>query len=211
MDLEFPKDHPLYGRRILKLFSDEALLESYKYEDMVDAKFDLALFEELRAAKLEKDEQNLCLDSEQASEVKKPERKKPNSKEPTAKRAKVGKGKNVNESNAENEEATGEKRRSLTEEAKYHSLVRVFERRPEYTKAMELYAAAAAASAAAAKEAAVKWMALIEEEKKAMHLYNAATAENEDQEGYDKEDKEGQSDDKEAPAPGEVEELTDEE
>jgi hypothetical protein len=30
-------------------------------------------------------------------------RKKPNSKEPTAKRAKVGKGKNVNESNAENE------------------------------------------------------------------------------------------------------------
>jgi hypothetical protein len=55
-------------------YSDEARLELYKYEDMVDAKFDVCLFEDLRAAKLEKDEQNLCLDSEQASEVKKPER-----------------------------------------------------------------------------------------------------------------------------------------
>jgi len=55
-------------------YSDEARLELYKYEDMVDAKFDVCLFEDLREAKLEKDEQNLCLDSEQASEVKKPER-----------------------------------------------------------------------------------------------------------------------------------------
>lgn len=146
---------------------------------------------------------------EQAAEVKKPERKKPNSKEPNAKRAKVGKGKKVKDPNAPKRPPTAffvfmDEFRKIFKEAN-----------PDSKDVKRV-----------GKEAGEKWRSLTEEEKKpyldkvvelkaeyekAMELYNAATAESEDQEGSDKEDKEGQSDDKEAAAAGEVEELTDEE
>ncbi|XP_004497257.1 high mobility group B protein 7-like isoform X2 [Cicer arietinum] len=137
---------------------------------------------------------------EQAAEVKKPERKKPKSKEPSAKRAKVGKEKKIKDPNMPKRPPTA-----------------FFVFMDDFRKTFKEANPDSKDVKRVGKEAGEKWRAMTDEEKKpyldrvvelkaeyekAMETYNAA--EN-DQEASD------EKSDKEAPATGEMEELTDEE
>lgn len=136
---------------------------------------------------------------EQPTEVKKPERKKPKSKEPKAKRTKVENGKEAKDPNRPKRPQTAfflfldDFRKTFKEE------------NPDSKDVKRV-----------GKEAGEKWRSMTDEEKKpyldknlelkaeyekAMESYNAA--EDEEQEGSDKSDKDA--------TVGEVEELTDEE
>ncbi|CAL5210229.1 unnamed protein product [Lathyrus oleraceus] len=138
-----------------------------------------------------------------AAEAKKPERKKPSTKEPVAKRAKGGKDKKekkVKDPNMPKRPATA-----------------FFVFMDDFRKTFKEANPDSKDVKRVAKEGGEKWKSLTDEEKKpyldrvaelkaeyekAMEVYNAG--EKEDQEGSEKSDKE-------APAAGEVEELTDEE
>ncbi|XP_061362770.1 high mobility group B protein 7-like [Gastrolobium bilobum] len=133
---------------------------------------------------------------EQPAEVKKTERKKPTCKEPKAKRAKVEKGKKVKDPNMP-------KRPPTAFFLFLDGFRKTFKEANPDSKDVKRVG----------KEAGEKWKSMTDEEKKpyfdkfverkaeyekAMESYNAA--EDEDQEGSDKE-----------ATPGEVEEITDEE